>query len=311
MPQPPTEQRRSSTIRRETIAGQTVFVKRYHGGDWGKPQDVMEAQAAAEVEIVRRLSDLREKPARLGCMKIVAIDADEASLTTAEIAGEPLERLILRSGSREHRGTCLRALLLAGRWQRMLQAIDTDGFSPTIAETEPFEMIDYCNIRLQTILDLHPAWPTKLEAARILGWLKRQMDATLPEQQRKVWCHGDYGPTNFLWDRFTLTPIDFATCCLNYPLVDITYLIHRLEMLRWQFPWRRFPVDLWRRACLRGIGSAASEELPIYRALMVRHILCRLQTILYFEPRDKKQHWHNLWVCRCLRNRIQQLISQP
>ncbi|MCA9247605.1 MAG: phosphotransferase [Planctomycetales bacterium] len=286
-------------------------MKQYHGGDWGKPLEVMHSQAAAEAEISKRLAALKDMPARLGRMEIVSIDPSNASLTTAEAPGQSLESQILKGNRRLHRGGCTRALLLAGRWQAKLQTLDTAGFQPVLAETEPFEMLEYCDIRLKTLLELKPAWPSPRDRDRVLVWLGKQMQASSFDQQRQVWCHGDFGPTNLLWDGFTLTPIDYATCCLNYPLVDVTYLIHRLEMYGWQFPWRAFPLQAWRAACLRGYGMPDAEQLPIYRALMVRHMLCRLQTILYFPPRNRKQHWHNIWVCQRLTARIEQLLTQP
>lgn len=293
-----------------SIDGQSVFVKQYHGGDWGRPPEVMQAQAAAEVDVVRRISSQLEVSPRLGRMRIVQSDPHDASLTTEKVPGESVQAALLQSRPTTRRGSCTRAILLAGRWLRMFQDIPTDGFSPVQAETEPFEMVDYCDIRLRTLLDLHVAWPKAADRDLILDWLRQRMRETPDSLKQPRWCHGDFGPTNLFWDGQILTPIDFATCSLNYSLIDATYFIHRLEMLRLRFPWRRWPITLWRRAILRGYGTPEAQKLPIYSALALRHLLCRLQTLVYYHPCDLKQRFHNAWLCHQVCSKMKHLLAK-
>ena len=126
--------------------------------------------------------------------------------------------------------------------------------------------------------------------------------------RRRVWCHSDYGPYNIIWDHRTLTPIDFAGAGLDVPLADVTYLIHRLEMLPLRYPWRRWPLVRWRRACLRGYGMPKAESSPVYRALMARFLLSRLKKIAQ-QGGSRAASWYAAWCYRWTRKRLEYLVA--
>ena len=79
---------------------------------------------------------------------------------------------------------------------------------------------------------------------------------------------------------------------------------HRLEMLRVYRPWIRSPIALWKRAFLHGYGRADAESSPMYRALMIRHLLCRLLTYVRRPPANLKQWLHYKWVRWRVRERL-------
>jgi len=286
----------NSRIRRETVNGRSVYVKQHLPAGWLQTPNIVRARAAREVEIVNRVAGLPGFTGRLGVMRIVEADPSKAEVVTEEVPGESLQD-VLRWGRRKTlRGSCVWALYLAGKWLRVFQTLPTNSEVTVSAPSDPEDLLAYCDLRLKTLMDLGYRWPSVSQRRHVLPWLERRIEATSTEQLRKVWCHCDYAPGNLIWDGRVLTPIDFAMCRLELPLVDLTYLIHRLEMLPIQFPWRRWPLALWRKACLRGYGVADAEQLPIYEALMVRHLLCRVQTYVRRKPENIKQRLHNPWV---------------
>ena len=145
--------------------------------------------------------------------------------------------------------------------------------------------------------------------ARLFDHLKHLSAAAPADEEARVWCHADYAPNNMLWDGTVFTPIDFGMACIERPLLDVTYFIHRLEMQRVYRPWKRWPISSWKRAFLRGYGRPDAEQSPMYRALMIRHWVCRLLTYVRRPPRNLKQRLHNAYVRACVRRRLIGAVS--
>lgn len=297
--------RRYSTVHREMRTGRAVFVKQYRHGDWGWSADVMQARTAREADIIQRLRESTWPNARFGTLDLISSDPVQAMLVTAAVEGTPLQDRLLddfrRLGSRE----CLRALLIAGGWLRLFQELSTTSAdAERIGENDPLDLVTYCTIRVRTIQSLGYGWMTRARGEHLVNAVGRLQDQAMQDDRRQVWCHGDYAAGNLLWDGRVLTAIDFAMAKLDVPLADVAYFIHRLQMLRIYFPWRRWPIDLWTRAFLRGYGRPDAECSPMYRALMIRHLLCRLQTYVRRPPDNLKQTLHVKWIRRCVRDRL-------
>jgi len=298
------EQRENSQIRRQTVAGRPVYVKQYVPGGWRQTDEIVRAQAAREAEIAERLAGLGALTGRLGSVRIVEVDPRQARIVTEEIPGRPLQDAILAASRTTLRRSCTAAMCLAGRWLRVLQSLSRDSQVTVPAPADPEDMVEYCDLRMRTLNELGSSWPSPRIRRHALRWLEDRLAATHDELLNRVWCHGDFGPFNLMWDGYRLTPIDFATSKLDLPLVDVTYLIHRLEMYSVQFPWRWWPISLWRRACLSGYGLPEAMELPIYDVLMVRHLLCRLLTLVRAKPTSWRQQLHGAWVFQRVRSML-------
>jgi len=299
----------NSTVRREAVAGQPAYVKQYAPTGWLQTEEIVRAQAAREVEIVGRLSSLPQLGGRLGLMKILESDASRARVVTREVPGRTLQDVLRRAGTKEQRAGCVRALFLAGKWLRAFQSLPPEEGTTVPAPDEPDDLVLYCDLRMKTLTELGYGWPDPRARRSVLDWIGRRVNRTPGEQLRRVWCHRDYGPANIIWDGRVLTPVDFGTCRLGLPLIDVTYLVHRLEMFSFQFPWRRWPLAPWAKACLRGYGEPECDRLPIYEALMLRHLLCRLQTLVRRPPANRRQKWHNAWVRGRVLARIRNLLA--
>ncbi len=298
------QRRASSTIRREERHGQFVYVKRYVEGDQLRPWDVVQARTAREAELVTRAAALHAMRRRLGVPRIVYCDPAAAELVTAEIAGRPLDELLRGSMRGMRSGECRRALFLAGRWLRAFQMLAVrDGDRRRITRGDD-DLVEYCAARIEAVARHGYPWPGRGRATQILNplrHLRRQADGA---DRRLVWAHHDYGPFNVMWDGRRLTAIDFAMCELDYPLADVTNFVHRLEMLGLQSPWRCCPIAAWRRAFLRGYGRAGAAASPMYRALMIRHLLCRLQSLVRRPATSWRATCHNAWLRAAVRRKL-------
>jgi hypothetical protein len=238
-------------------------------------------------------------------------DAGSGSLITEEAPGDPLGESVLGRFRRSVDRECLTALYLAGKWLRWFQSLSVKpGDEVSLTDDDPEDLVEYCDIRMQKILELGYGWPSDATRRKIRHELARLIRRSPEEDLRRVWCHADYGPQNVLWDGQTLTPLDFGTVHLGHPLLDVTYFIHRLEMLRIYFPWRRWPVGAWKRAILRGYGRPDAERSPMYQAMMIRHLHCRLKTYVRRPPLNLKQRIHNAWTRGCVRTRMLRLVSK-
>lgn len=196
-------------------------------------------------------------------------------------------------------------MYLAGLWLRRFQQVELqDCDREPISELDPVDLVEYCRLRLNGLNDMGYRWPDSRVREQILDWIKKLDHAADDGEKTFAWAHGDYAPGNIIWDGHTLTPIDFAMACAERPLHDVTYLIHRLEMQRIYRPWKRWPIAVWKRAILRGYGRPDAEASPMYQALMIKHLICRLHTYVRRPPKSLKQKLHDKWVRAVIRRRL-------
>ena len=295
----------SSRVVREMRAGGAVYVKQYTEGPWGRTAKVVQERAARELDLINRLSASGALGGRLGLPLIVECDVEAARLVTAEISGRPLEECLRPKGSSQVRKGNVRAMFLAGRWlQRFQQLQVRAGDEVQISDRDPIDLTEYCDFRIEAIREAR-GWPDARIRDGLLAGIRKLVSAASEEDRRLVWSHGDYAPGNLIWDGRMLTVIDFATARSMFPLLDVTHFVHRLEMLRVYRPWEAWPpLAVWRRAFLRGYGRPDAEASPMWQALMIRHLLCRLTTYALRPPRDAKQALHDRYVRWWLRRRL-------
>ena len=303
------EQRQSSVVCQSVLDGLPVYVKRYTNGGWNRTPEVILNQARREVEIIERLSTLQGLKHNLGIINVLDVDESSLQIVTERVDGRLLQESLRNENGMATWRTHARALFLAGKWIRVFQGLSTDGYFNHPSPSNPEDLADYFQIRINSMRECGYHRITEEKQAQILDWLNKMLQATPTDYLRKVWCHGDYGPFNLIWNGRVLTPIDFATCQLNNSLLDISCLIHRLEMLPIQFPWKRWPIGLWKGAVLRGYGLPNVEELPIYRVLQVRYLICRLLSLVTNTPNSFRQRVHNAWVRHHVVARLTEIVK--
>ncbi len=297
-----TESRPSSQIRRIVRDGEAIFEKRYIANDWDDNEQIIKQRVRCESEVLRRLDQSRLMQGRLGLVRVAASDPDTASIATHEVPGVSLDEFILR-GRDKHRN--LLPWLMAGRWLRRFQQlpIDQQLVAPR-SDRDPEDIVAYCDLRLRSLADYGYRWPSDSTRQAILDFVANCRRECSESELRPVWVHADFAPGNLMWDGRTLTPLDFAMVTSGNRLADVTYLIHRVEMQKVYRPWLNLPTGAIRTAVLRGFGDGAATHSPLYRMMMIKHLICRLHTYVRRPARGLKQSAHDRWVRTVVRQRI-------
>jgi tRNA A-37 threonylcarbamoyl transferase component Bud32 len=300
----------TSDVVREVRGGQAVYAKTYHRGAVpGATAEAIRARTARESELLDRMTTSGLFGPCLGTVGLVGADPAAGRIVTAEVPGTDLSKVIWAPYRARTALSCLRPLYLAGKWLAHFQMLPVQpGDELQIGESDPLSMPDYCDVRLARMREMGYGWPSDGFRERMKAYVAELVQHASTEDRQVVWCHGDYCTQNILWDGTNLTPLDFAMAHLDYPLTDVTYLIHRLEMLRVYFPWRRWPLGAWRRMILRGFGRPEADRSPMYQALMIRHLHCRLLTYVRRKPLSVKERLHNAWVRRWLRSELERRV---
>lgn len=304
------QERFSSRVRREFRDGRPVYHKRYIAGGFDATPEIIRARASRERELIAHLATSRLFKGPLGVPTIVATDPVAATVVTEEIPGRPLEESL--AGRRRERASSssTRAVCLVGNWLRQFQQLSVcDQPKQRVSLYDATDLVEYCRLRIGTVRELGYDWPGTDDERRILATLRNLVSRSGDDDRRSVWSHGDFGPGNILWDGKVVTPIDFAMAHPDVPLADVTYFVHRLEMLAIYFPWRRWPLGAWKKALLSGYGRPGAEDSPMYRALMARHFFCRLQTYVRRPPANLKQRLHRKWILRRVRQELTRLAT--
>ncbi len=297
--------RPSSQIQRVPTDHGAVYRKHYVTDDWGGDDEVIRRRAATELHLIKEIAASGMFGRRLGVVRVASSDPSVPMIETYEVAGQTLEQQI-HSASRQ--SLELFPWFLAGRWLQKLHRLPVLHERQPATDKDPESLVDYCALRIESLRsDFGYPWPKAHARDQILRFLSRiEPDfRSLP----RVWAHSDYAPGNLLWGSGVLTPIDFAMARTGTPLDDATYLIHRLEMAKIYRPWLRAPVRQYRRAILSGLGMESAFESDFYRALMVKHLVCRIHTYVRRPARDWKQSMHDRWVRRNIRSRLDRLVA--
>lgn len=295
-----------SSIRQDLIDGRRVYVKACQPGSRYNTADMVRGQLVREAELLDALGCIPLQDSRLGVQQVQSFDESATTITTFAVAGESLDEH-LRGNPRGI--SSLRALLLAGRWVAVMQQT---GLSLDFPRTDhnPEDLVEHCAIRLERLDQLGFRWPGGF-ASRLDRWLTNKVSQLSPTEKKLTICHGDFGPYNVLWDGRVLTPIDFTAATVDYALADVTYLIHRLEMMALSRPWKRWPVREWKSACLRGFGQPHAAQSPIFAALTVRYLLSRLKKLAERKPVDSLRRFRDVLLKRAVRQRLIEIVDSP
>ena len=298
--------RPSSQIRRIVRNGMPVYEKQYVTNDWDEDVGVVRYRASQEVALIRQLVESNFFGGRLGVVQIANANPEEAIIATHEIPGASLGEFILQ----KRISVNLLPWLLAGRWLRKMQMLPvTIEQNEVVSKRDPEGIVDYCNLRLRSLADYGYRWPNNDVLQAILKTIEGLRDYRESRDLRPVWVHADYSPGNLMWDGRTFTPIDFAMARAGGRLEDATYLIHRLEMAKIYRPWIKLPVVDCRRAILRGLGQSDAANSPQYKALMIKHLICRLHTYVRRPAKNYKQAIHDYWVRGVIRRKLLKAVD--
>ena len=298
----------NSSIRRwVSPAGARLFEKRYRQDEKTCTLQVIQARMSREQLVNDRLQHICPDSPRLGIPKTIEFDFIGARIVMAEAPGEPLLNWIRQRRTSSY--NILRAMHLAGGWLRMFQSISVTETDRRIDSEDSLDLASYCQPRLEGLIRAG-AWSHQLPAPlSVLAVIRDCCEFDPARIARVSWIHGDYGPFNVLWDGRVLTGIDLAMARVAAPLIDATYFIHRLEMLALQRPWNRYPIEVWKRAFLRGYGDEAADRSPFYQALMIRHCLNRMSSLVERPSKGLLGRTHDRWLLYAIRHRLRLQIA--
>jgi len=298
----------NSSIRRwVSPAGVRLFEKRYRRDDKTCTLKVIQSRMTREQLVNDRLQQICPESPRLGIPKTLEFDFIGARIVMAEAPGDPLLNWIRERRTATY--SILRAMHLAGGWLRLFQTISVIEADHRIDSEDSLDLASYCQPRLERLIQAG-AWSHQLPAiSSVLAVIRDCCEADPARVARVSWIHGDYGPFNVLWDGRVLTGIDLAMARVAAPLIDATYFIHRLEMLALQRPWNRYPIEVWKRAFLRGYGDEAADKSPFYQALMIRHYLNRMSSMIERPSRGLLSRAHDGWLLYAVRHRLKLQIA--
>lgn len=290
--------------------GRCVYIKRYSGAGSTIDSRIACQRTAREADVIRRVSSSGIFNDRLGVLKLVDADASTARIATEKVSGQPLQCHLLGPYSSRLGSECLWAMYMAGRWLSQFQRLAIEaGDEARFSENDPADLLEYCRLRFEAIARRGDRWATegvRRELDRRIGSLLLQAGS---ESQVSVWSHGDYNAANLIWDGERLTAIDFAMAKVDHPLLDVAGFIHRLELLPMLYPWRRWPLEAWRLSFLWGYGHPDCDRTPMFKALAIRHLLCRLLSYNRV-PKNVADSLHNAWLRRCVRKRLIAAVAQ-
>lgn len=299
-----------SSVERLERDGRGVFVKRFHTSGWQQTPEIVRARIAREADLLNRMQrDWPTHNQRLGCVECLEADPAALRMTLAEAPGETLLAQVVRSSRWNRPPLSAAPAYLAGRWLRALQTLPFTAADAEPLNDDPDDLVAYCELRLDRLRQQRPDWLSTTQRDRVKSLLERLVQRASHIDLRRVWSHADFYPGNIIWDGHTLTPIDLSMCRLDYPLADLSYFVHCLYILRIQFPWGRWPVVRWEEAILRGIGRPGAHREPMYQALMIRQMLCKL-TGLARERAHGAAAMHNRWIANRARERLAALVQQ-
>ncbi|GEM_PF-2846781 len=296
----------TSEVRRiERPDGAAWYRKRLFAGEGDHiNEEVARARIEREALVLELVGTVQWGP-RLTCPRLVEADPEQLTIVTEEVPGRPLHDYIVKRFRGVPHRRMLQALYLAGRWIRKFQTLPVPDNADRPSPLDPLDPVEYCDIRLRRIQEefayrwMTPSRRTLIRSAVAALW------AWVPEEDRRVvWCHADYAPTNILWDGRRLAAIDYSMAHADYWTVDPAHFLHRLEMFAVYFPWRRWPITVWKRAFLRGFGEPELESRPVYQVMAMRHLICRLATYVRRRPETLKEREHNRWVRGMVRRRL-------
>lgn len=298
-----------SRVTRLTREGMIFYHKQYQERpEEGLTRNVIQRRVSRELNLL----DLLNKtcfPPSLGVLKLIEGNAEKGIIITQGVQGTMLDKYLVDHRSRKVDYACLKAVMLAGRWLREFQKLPLEvQDSVHLNDYGTLDLMSYCELRIRKIRQSAPYWMSKQLAQQIISILSSSKAQSLKEH-KLVLSHGDYAAHNIIWDGMKLTPIDFGMTSVDHPLSDVTYFIHRLEMLPIYFPWRRWPVAVWRQAFLRGYGAPEVDKTSSYQLLMIRHLLCRLRTYTGRQASNWFSNIHTAWVCHKLTAVIQKRLS--
>lgn len=255
--------------------GRRVLVKRYVRSHHRENDSLAREIATREVRLLRLIEQAGVFGGEIAAMRLVEHDCERGWLSFEEAPGQPLMKS-LAAFRRLPPAMIAGGLRASGLWLRALQSVPFDqrDIAPFDPAHDPLDLREYCQIRWNWIT----SWSSRFRNSDLpRRFLDRMSDLfAIWRPLPLVWAHGDYCPANVFWNGSTLTAIDYENARPRSPWIDATYFLVTMRTMAINSPWKRYPVDAWRRSFLAGLGVSELPDTPETRLCLLKHLLCKL-----------------------------------
>ena len=262
-----------------------------------------------EIAAAQALAFTLKGETTLSVPDVVAFYPEIPALVWGEVGGETLEAMAARVARGIPRAEGLarleQAFHGAGRWLRVLQ----DGAAVEEREFSLDEMAEYIDVRLRRISELGPRGMDIYWRARVkrVFTQARLQGAALGLTA----VHGDFSMSNIMFDGTRVVAIDFSRFGIGSRYYDVTRLYHQLGLLLhkpWYLP---STIARLRRALLNGYDPSLRPDQPMFRLLLIQHLLCHWLGLLKTSPRAPWQvRGFNRWVGYRHRRELESLVAE-
>ena len=285
-------------LRVRTTAGEThAFVKIFKSNGFA-PEEIAERRRLLDNEYrtALHLYEMCASQPGLTALRPVAVFPDHLAIVTAEVPGEPLDRILrgtvwgLRPPS-----TAINAAARVGAWIAAYQKLPPHG-GATVGR-------EYVDVRLRALVGTVLTAEDREFALAVYDTLEG-LDSVAA--RTRVAIHGDLCAANIIVQQTgEVTVIDFSTAKAGTRFHDVAHLYVHLENEAMRMPLRRRLLTNVERALLAGFDPAAHPGEPLFRLMLLQHSACHLALLAQHADGSRRRlhalrrRWQHLMPLWC------------
>lgn len=267
--------------------------------------------SSAEVRDVQgatRLEGIFGHDGTLGIVRPIGHYPDLGVVITRAVAAPNLGDAVEQRGawwpSAHARADLARGCSLAGQWLERLHEA-----RPALVHWTPGQLHDDVTLRIRLLRGFPGTYglTARLEG-QLRPWLEMRMADARPEDLVCSVTHGDYSPSNMLYDGRRLSVLDFTMVREAPRLLDMTRFAHQIGMLALKPHYRRSTLRALTSAFLDGYADPTLAASPLVVVFLLRHSLAHwLGT-----ARRLKRHPRMLgawWTCAAHKRGLARLVA--
>lgn len=231
-----------------------------------------------------------------GCAAVrpLACLPEHLALVTEEAGGETLSALLERRLSWRDPAAAADmepVFERVGRWLNVFQACQ-----PVGGEMTTEAILAYLEVRLRRLGGFRSAFDDRCQQ-RVVEHVRSLVAQLAPQDLQERAVHGDFALGNVLVDGERVTVLDFAMASRGLRLHDLAHAWLQLDLLCAKPKFRPSAVRRLHAALLRGYDPTLETAHPLFRLLVLQHVLTHL-TASY---RREEPWWtrpYSAWVRR-------------
>ncbi|MCB9501803.1 MAG: hypothetical protein H6696_07670 [Deferribacteres bacterium] len=225
-----------------------------------------------EFDITQKLQAAFVDTAEMGVISPLAFFPQFGAVVTWESKGQPLSDLIDRNArlwSKDANDSLL--LDYAHKCGQALARMQQ--FTLHDTEYDPFELIEYADIRLQRLVKNKRAPFSEAQRKQVLTFLEREIPHVSIEERRVCGVHSDFAAFNVLAADGHITLTDFTSFKTGSSYVDLTYFYQRLGGFLHKPIFRENFIRQLQQEFLSGYGISGIEHHRMFTLSLVRHTI--------------------------------------